>query len=192
MLPFVQAPAPVTTRRVGNDASGILEIPVRGGLTVDESNTISDLLAAEQSTLVAGAKLADAIAAEEGISITEAFQIIENTIAGRPLEPAADTIRLKNAERIAEVHRIFDRSSRLTTVATVTALIRHRLNLPNWGVNDTSAMAQVLLDDIYVLALDEQKAENMPAAPPTEDDLKKPPAEPRRQTKRTGKKSSGT
>lgn len=167
-------------------------MPVRGGLTVDESNTISDLLAAEQSTLVAGAKLADAIAAEEGISITEAFQIIENTIAGRPLEPTADTIRLKNAERIAEVHRIFDRSSRLTTIATVTALIRHRLNLPNWNVSDTTALPRVLLDEIYALALDEQEAENMPAAPPTEDDLKKPPAEPRRQTKRTGTRSSGT
>lgn len=191
MLPFVQAPAPVTTRRVGNDATGILEFPVRGGLTVEESDTIAELLSAEQSSLVTGAKLADAIATEENISITEAFQIIENTIAGRNLEPAADTIRLKHADRIAEVHRVFDRSGRLNSTATVTALIRHRLNLPDWNVSDTAKLPRLLRDEIWSLAMDEQEAEAMPSAPHTEDDLKKQPAEPPRPQKRTGTKSSG-
>lgn len=179
-------------RRVGNDATGILEFPVRGGLTVEESDTIAELLASEEPSLVAGAKLADAIAAEESISITEAFQVIENTVAGRTLEPAADTIRIKHAERIAEVTRIFDRSGRMTSIATVTALIRHRLNLPAWNVSDTTKLPRLLRDEIWMLAMDEQEAEALPSPPPSEDDLKKQPAEPPRNQKRTGTKSSGS
>lgn len=179
-------------RRVGNEASGILEMPVRGGLTVDESNTIAEILADQPSELVAGAKLADAIAAEEEISITEAYQIIENTIAGRPLEPAADAIRLKHAARIREVHNIYERSSRTVTIATVTSFIRHRLDRPEWSVSDTGTLHRALLRDIYDLAMDENQAEAAPPAPPTEDDLKKqPPASPPK-TKRSGTKSSGT
>jgi hypothetical protein len=179
-------------RRLGNEASGIVEMAVRGGLTVDESNTIAEILSDQPSEMVAGAKLADAIAAEEEISITEAFQIIENTIAGRTSEPAADAIRLKHASRIQEIHNHYERSNRLVTVATVTALIRHRLDRLTWSVADTGTLHRQLLRDIWDLALDEQQAESAPAAPPSEEDLKKQPPASSPRTKRTGTKSSGT
>ena len=192
MLPFVQAPAPVKTRRVGNDATGILEVPLLGGLTVEESNTISEILRDEQSSLVAGAKLADAIAVDEKITISEAFRIIEDTVAGRTLEPAADTIRLRYASRIEDIVKIFRDSSRRSAEATVTAIIRHRLCLPDWSVTDTRGLLRPLYDEIYSLALDEQEAESMPSSPYTDEDLKKPQPARRRPSKPTGTKSSGT
>ena len=84
-LPFVQAPEAPTLRRLGTAASGILEMPVLGGLTVGESAVVSDLLAAEQSAFVKGAQIADAIAKAEEISISEAFSIIESAISGKAL-----------------------------------------------------------------------------------------------------------
>lgn len=192
MLPFITPPAPVSKRRVGTAASGILEVDVRGGLTVEESNTIADLLTEEQSSLVAGAKLAEAIAAAEKITITEAFQIIESTIMGRDLEPEADAIRLRHADKIQEVHRVYSASSRRTTEATVTAILRHRCGQPGWSMSDTRTLHRALLDDLWQLALDEQDAEELPSTPPSEDDLKKPQPESAEKPKPTGKKFSGS
>lgn len=191
MLPFVQAPAPAKKRRIGNDACGVLEIEERGGLTVNESNTITELLDAQQSSLASAAKLADAIATEQSISITEAFKIIEDSIAGAKLEDAADTIRLRYAERIQQIHTYLKQGQQRTAEATVTALIRHRLAQRDWDLDDTRKLDQALFDGIWLLALDEQEAENMPSAPPTEAELKKPQPEATAKPKRTGTKSSG-
>ncbi len=192
MLPFITPPAAPTTRRVGNDRCGVLELEVRGGLTVGESATIAELLAGEQSSFVRGAQIADAIAKEESLSLTEAFQIIESAIGGRTLEPEADAIRLRHAERIDEVSRVFALAGRRDREATVTALIRSRCNLPNWSLKDTQDLHQDLFDDLWLLAREEQDAEDMPSAPPTEEELKKqPPALPAAK-KRPGPKSSGS
>ena len=163
----------------------------RGGLTVNESNTITELLDAQESSLVSGAKLADAIAAEENISILEAFRIIESTIAGAELEEEADKIRLRYAERIQTIHALLKQSQQRTAEATVTALIRHRLSMPQWTLADTIALDRALFDGIWSLALDEQEAEAMPSSQPSEDDLKKPQPEATATPKRTGTKSSG-
>lgn len=192
MLPFVLAPAPVEKRRVGTSATGVLEIPVLGGLTVCESNTIAELLDSHESTLASAAKLADAIAVAEEITISEAFKIVEDTVSGRPMEPAADTIRLKYASSIEDIYKVYRNSSRQTAEATVTAIIRHRLDRPNWNVDDTRTLLKPLFDGIYALALDEQEAEDMPSSPVSEEDLKKPLPESPRPSKRTGAKSSGT
>ena len=96
MLPFITPPMPHQTRRIGNAKVGVLEVVVRGGLTVGESAIIAELLASEVSSFVVGAQVADAIAKEEQISLTEAFQILEAAMIGRSLEPAADEIRLSH------------------------------------------------------------------------------------------------
>jgi hypothetical protein len=192
MLPFITPPAAPTTRRVGNDRCGVLELEIRGGLTVGESATIAELLAGEQSSFVRGAQIADAIAKEENLSLTEAFQIIESAIGGRSLEPDADAIRLRHAERIDEVSRVFALAGRRDREATVTALIRSRCNQPTWSLIDTQKLDQALFDDIWALARDEQDAEDMPSSPPTEEDLKKQPPEQPAAKKRPGPKSSGS
>jgi hypothetical protein len=192
MLPFLQAPAAPRKRVVGNNESGTLELPVLGGLTVGESAVIADLLAGEQSSFVKGAQIADAIAKEEHITLLEAFQLIENAIGGKELEPAAETMRLKHAARIEEVARIYTASGQRNMEASVTALVRCRLQLPDWSLEDTRGLHRRLFNDIYDVLLDEQAAENDTAAPPTEEELGKPPAEPGAAKPSTGKKSSGT
>lgn len=192
MLPFVQPPAPTTTRRVGNDHCGILEFPVRGGLTVGESSTIAELLASEQSAFVRGAQIADAIAKEEAISLTEAFSICEQAVSGAVLEPEADAIRVKHADRIQQLAESYAKAGQRNMEASVTALIRHRLALPEWSLADTQAMDRALFQAIWQLVLDEQAAENMASAPVSEDELGKPQRANGSPKRRTGRPSSTT
>jgi hypothetical protein len=191
-LPFVVAPRKPEIRRVGNAASGILEVPVLGGITVGEAAVASELLAMEQSSFAAGARLADAIAKEENISISEAFHIIESAVFGRELEQTADTIRLRHIGRIEDIAKIYTASGQRNMEATVTALLRCRLNLRDWSLEDTRTMHRSLFDDLWALVQEEQQAEDLSSPPVSEDDLKKP--QPARSTpaKRTGRKSSTT
>ena len=81
-LPYVIPPKAQPPRRIGNEASGILEVPVLGGLTVEEGDTVAELLTDAPSAFVAGAEVANAIAAAEGCSIEKAFQIVQRGIGG--------------------------------------------------------------------------------------------------------------
>lgn len=186
MLPFLKPPAPPTKRLIGNEQSGVLEVEVRGGLTVGESATIGELLADEQSSFVRGAEIADAIAKEEEISLTEAFSIMEDAMAGRQLEPAADAIRIRHAARIDEVAKVYARVGQLNYEAMVTALIRYRCNRPQWSMDDTRGMHKVLFNGFLKLAQDEQDAEDFPNTPVSEEELGKPPQEPGKSRRRTG------
>jgi len=56
-LPFVVQPTSTQKRQIGTAASGILEVPVRGGLTVAEAAEISALQADEESSFTVGAKI---------------------------------------------------------------------------------------------------------------------------------------
>ncbi len=191
-LPFVQAPEAPTSRRLGTPASGILEMPVLGGLTVGESAVIAELLANEQSSFVKGAQIADAMAKAEGISISEAFNIIEGAISGRQLEERAEEIRTKHAALIQEVAQVYAAAGQRNMEATVTALIRCRCGLPDWSTSDTRQMHRALFNAIWQLAQEEADAEAMPSEPPTEEELGKPPAADGAATKRTGRRSSTT
>jgi hypothetical protein len=154
-----------------------LELPVLGGLTVGESAVITDLLASEQSSFVAGARIADLIAKTEKISLAEAFAIIEAAVSGNPLEEKADAIRIRHAKQIEEVARIYAGAGQRNMAATVTALIRCRLGMEDWSIEDTNQMHRALFNAIWELAQDEQAAEDQPAAErPDEETLGKPPA----------------
>lgn len=172
-LPFVTPPAPRHKRRIGNAQVGEVEVEVRGGLTVGESATISELLAEEQSSFVRGAQIADAIATEEEISLQEAFSIIEKAISGQELEPQADAIRLKHAARIDEVARVYALAGQRNLEATVTSIIRSRLGQPQWSLDDTRQLPKVLFEGLWQLAQDETTAEDMPSEPPSAEDLGK-------------------
>ena len=190
-LPFVQPPAAVKTRRLGNEASGILEMPVLGGMTVGESSQITTALLGEQSAFVKAAQIADLIAQGEGISLSEAFAVIEEAIAGEPAEGEAKRIRDAYAEQIQAVARIYTLSGQANMEATVTAMIVCRCGLDDWTVKDTRKMNPALFRDIWELAKEEQKAEASPSAPPSEEELGKRQPASGSGTKRTGRKSSG-
>lgn len=188
-LPFIQPPQARELRRVGNDITGILEVPVLGGLTVGESATISELLAMEQSSFVAGAKVADAIAKQEDITITEAFSLIESAISGRELEPQAEVIRLRHAQAIEKIAGIYAKAGQRSLEATVTAILRHRLNMSEWGIEDTKGLPRALFNDLWKLAQAEQDAENQPVTLHSEEELKKPLPADGKPPGRTGRKS---
>ena len=192
-LPFIKPPKAPTMRQLGNETSGIIEMPVYGGLTVGESSLITQLLAKEQSTFVAGARIAEAIAKAEGISLTEAFNIIEGAVRGSELEPDAEGIRMRHAGEIEKVARIYALSGQRNMAATVTALIATRLNRPEWSLEDTKTLHQALFNAIHALADEEQAAENQePSPPPDEETLGKPPAENMKLPRPTGAKSAMT
>lgn len=192
MLPFLTPPAKPQTRKIGNAASGVLAVPVLGGLTVEESATIAELLALEQSSLVKGAQAADAIAKAEQISLSEAFSIINATVQGVLQEPAATEIAARHAALIQEVAQVVQASGQRNMEATVTAILRYRLDRPEWGLKDTRKLPRVLFNGMWQLALDEQAAEELQSEPMTEEELKKPQAVAGTPRKRTGKPSSGT
>ena len=186
MLTFIKPPAPRKTRQIGNDKSGVLEVEERGGLTVGESATISELLAEEQSSFVRGAQIADQIAQEEGISLSEAFAIVEKSISGQELEEKAEAIRIKHITRVEEVAKVYRLAGERNVMATVTALIRSRCGAPEWSLQDTLNLDKALFQGLWQLAQDEQAAEDMPSEPPTAEDLGKPRPERGRGRKPTG------
>ncbi len=190
-LPFLQAPAKVSKRVVGNEASGTLEVPVLGGLTVAESATIQELLAKDQSTFVKAAQIADAIAKAEGVTLVEAFELVEAAVAGRELEPEAMAMKLRHAARMEEMGQVLRSAGERTRQATVTALIRHRLGMAEWGMEDTQGLHRKLFDELYRLAEDETVTEDLPSKPRTEEELGKPQAGDGARRRGTGKRSSG-
>lgn len=189
-LPFVVPPAAATLRRVGTPSTGILEIEVRGGLTVAEAAEINALQANEESSFTKGAQIADAIAKAENISLVEAFQLIQDAVVGNSLEPRAEELRVKHSALIEEVAKVYAAAGERTMRATVTAMIRCRLSQPGWTMEQTAALPRALFQGLWDLAQEEIAAENNESAPPTEDDLKKPQAGNGR-ISRTGKRSSG-
>lgn len=197
-LPFVQAPRQAQLKRCGSPDSGILELPVLGGLTVGETSLINQLLVLETSSFVEGAKAAEAIAKEESarlgrdFSLSEAFQIIENSVAGKLLEPEAEEIRLRHANRVEQVARIYAQAGTRQMEATVCAMIACRLKLPNWSIEDTRTLHRALFQDIWQLAKEEQEAESMPSTPPSEAELKKQQPAVGSERKRRGRASSTT
>jgi hypothetical protein len=191
-LQYVQPPAAHTTRLIGNEQCGVIEMVVRGGLLTRESELIAELEAEHASSLEIGAKLAEAVAAAENITITEAFDIVQAAVREEEMEPAARAIMLRHASEIASIVKLLHRNGRLSRQATVTALIRTRGNRPEWTHADTLTLVGPLFNGIWQLALDEQSAEDMPSSPPTEDELKKPPQDSAPTPKPRGTKSSGS
>ena len=191
-LPWAVAPRQYPPRRIGSESSGVLEVPVLGGLTVQEAAMVSELLAGDVTAFVAGAQAADAIAQAEGITVVEAFSIVENGISGIRLDDErADTIRLRHAEQIDAVAAIYRRTGQANMEASVTAIIRHRLDRPAWALKDTRKLPQVLLQGIWQLIIDEQAAEKLPTEKATEEELKKPLPATGKRRKQTGPASSG-
>lgn len=192
-LPFLQPPAEPRKRKCGNDESGIIEVPLFGGITVGEAATVSDLTTAEDSSLVMAAKAADAIAKTEGITISEAFDVIEKAVNRTPLEQGGEDIRLRHLGVIESVGSSYLRSGRTQTLALITSILRHRLRLPDWGMADTAGLHKAILDDLIQLVDDERAAELLPAGTnPDDETLGKPPVESGSPSKRTGTKSAGS
>ena len=191
-LPYIKPPQTFPPRRIGNNASGILEVPVLGGLTVEESDTMAGLQADDVSPFVIEVETAAAMAAAEECSIMEAYKVVRDGTAGLPLDnPLAEAMRLRHARQIDEVAKLYNAAGSRTMTAGVTAIIRHRLGRPDWTVAETLRLPRQLRKGLWQLVTDEQDAEALPVEPVTEDDLKKPPVGDGSPSEPTGEPSSG-
>lgn len=189
-LNFVVAPKAPELRRVGNEETGQLEVPVRKGLSVGESDFVADLLEAEPSLYVAKAKAADLIATAENITRVEALAVLEDALDGKTLEEKAQAIADKYEEQVDVLARQYRKFMRAYRRAVVAALIHIRLKAADWkkAMDD---MDPVLFEELYALATQEQSADQADAEPPTEEELGKPPAASTSVSEPTGRKSSG-
>jgi hypothetical protein len=191
-LQYLQRPQP-SMRRIGTSESGIIELPVLGGLTTDEDDWIAELTAAQEPLIVSVARAAERIAADEGISLVEAFDVVQRAVAGTPIEGDAGAIRLRQAQRIADVARLAATNGKRDIAIAVTALLRGRGGCPDWTIEDTQALPGAIRRGIYALAEDEQAAEmRRPAEPLTEEELGKPQPASTKRRARIGAGSSGT
>jgi hypothetical protein len=181
-------PATPGVRRIGNAMVGIIEVPVLGGLTIEEDETIAEITDAASDVVVLAAQKAQAIALAEKISDVEAYRIIEDSVFARTMEDAAHCIALRHAVEIAAVGAAYKEMGTLRRRATVTALLRHRLG----EESIPAGFPRVLFDGLAQLAEEEQAAEKLPAEPMTAEALGKPPEATRAGRKRTGARSSGS
>lgn len=188
MTLYKQAPAAPKTRVIGNEQVGIIEVPVLGGLTIEEDETIAELRDKGSEVLVLASKTAEAIALAEDISHLEAYRILEDAVVAKAQEEAARAIALRHAEAVAKVRTALNESTTLQRRATVTALLRHRL-----GVQEIPAgFPRVLFNALADLADEEQAAEKLPAEPITAEALGKPPGATPARGKRTGTPAFGS
>jgi hypothetical protein len=185
MLPFVTPPSTRKTVKVGNEETGILEFEVRGGLTVGESAIITKFLGDQQKSLVYAAKVADSIATAESISLSEAYQLVQRAMNGDDLEEKEEEIRLKHQDKITDLLVKYAELGARNMIATVTAVIQNRLNMPDWTERDTAGMDKALFQGVWEFAMQEQDAEGGQEANPTEEELGKP------QRATRGRKSTG-
>lgn len=174
-LPFVVAPAKVKRQRVGTKATGIVELPVLGSLQVGEVITVSDLTGDDESSVVIAAKLAQRISGEQEITISEAFALVEAAALGKDLAPEQDAIRLQYLPEVAELTKSWVERGRKRMLASVTALIQHRLERPGWSMADTVKLPQPLMEALFAFFEAERSAAEPDSyAPPSEEEIKKP------------------
>jgi hypothetical protein len=188
MTLYKQPPAAPQTRLIGNERVGIIEVPVLGGLTIEEDETIAELTDKGSSVMVLASRKAQAIELAEKISLVEAYRILEDAVCAKPQEEAARVIALRHAEAVSEVRTAWTEAGSLNRRATVTALLRHRLGVPEIP----QGFPRVLFNALADLAEEEQAAENLPPQPVTAEALGKPPEAKSSGKRRTGARSSGS
>jgi len=175
-LPFVVAPAKPKTKRIGSKATGILELPVLRSLQVAEVIAVSDLTTDQDPAVVVAAKLAQRISAEQHITITEAYSLVESAALGHELSAEQEALRIEYLAEISELTRCWIQRGRDRMLASVTALIRCRLDRPDWSMDDTGRLPQALMEGLFAFFEEERQAAEEPnGAPPSEEEIKKQP-----------------
>jgi len=192
-IPWLVQPSQRTMRKIGNDITGIIEMPVRGGLMTAEDRLIGEMLAEQPDMGKAEAELCDIIATAEGITMVEARKIIQNHAAKLDLEDDAVAIVERHKGAIAEYQAATRAYGYFLMDATVTALMQVRMGLPEWTMKDTQTdLPRGLYLAIWEFAQEEAAAEHSgKVAKVTEESLGKHSAAPAPR-KRTGKESSGS
>ena len=174
--------------RIGNEDSGIIELPVCGGLLRKEREIVDELTRSGESLYVVSARAAARISESEGISLSESLRVLQG---GDQNESTGD-IRLRHAELLRDVIAASMEESKLHKMATITAMMRVRGGVPDWQISDWDDQPDLIIDGVYALASVELAAEPIrEQRMPSEEELGKPPAASGKTSHSTGKHASG-
>lgn len=177
-IPYRLWPEPqVTTRTVGNRRTGIIDVPLYGGITTDEDTEYALLLADLPSALEAAARLAEAWHVQHSMTRVEAYAVIQGHLAGITPEDAAQELILQHAAELESIKRQWVREFQSRRLAAVTALLRIRLGAADTTIAAVRKLPRTLRDGLYDVWQEEQAAETEAIEPLTEDDVKKQPPE---------------
>ena len=202
-LPFVVQPR-VKIAEVGNEETGVLKFPAESSLRVSEDAYFTQVKENTPDTFIAVASLAMKISQGEGISPGDGYKAITTSDDDSYLD-----IRLKYAKDIVEMNRAIATSIFKQKVAGVTAIMSRLADLVssqesnadeqrdlfrNWTEDQTSQMSLALIEEVYKFFVREQNGgkDPEPIETPSEEDIKKTQSEAdKKQSKQTGRKSSG-
>lgn len=187
-LPFVELPAAPATKRVGDVSTGILEIPVYGDFLVGETSYIEERMSQFESLTVRAAQVAEVIANRESITIGEAYAVVERSLLGQLESDQDRLLGARYAADIAGLETLFAVTGRHRVDATVTAILRYRLN-PEWTEEDTGRLTRRQREVIYQFA--EEERIGIEAAPMTDEELTEAAKGESKAKKPTGGASTG-
>jgi hypothetical protein len=206
-LDFISPPAPGEKIIIGNSKCGTLEIEIFGGLTTEEVAIIQKI---ETSTASVNSKIIDlAVTIEQNEfiryidedgkkvkrkpSLLEAYSIAKAIFTGEEQDDNVQGIFLKYNDQIEAIKQYFIEYNNTRWNAEVTALIRSRLNRPDWNIKDNAKLPYELANAIYEVAQREQAVEktDTSANEMTEEELgKQQSQEAKSESLLTGQESS--
>ena len=163
-LPFKTAPQ-TELRLIGNEATGTLEFPVIGDLTVREQAYINQFLSAN-STFIEIARIANKVAKAAKIQPVAAHRFttkcVTHSMTGEgTFDEKEENLKIKFAREIEELTQHLLQAQWERQLITATSLIRHRLEgMQDFDIEDARDLSQQLLIEIYSFALMEQGVVN--------------------------------
>lgn len=159
-LPFKTQPQKAT-RTAGNDTVGVLEFPIYGDLTVNETNWISEQTS-KRSTFLELARVTNKIAREAKVDPVVAHDFLQrcaSTALGieATFTKKEEGMKIKFAREIEGLTRFLLENQWDQTLTSVAALIRFRLKgMEDFEVDDAKELPNKLVNDVYGIVLLEQ------------------------------------
>ena len=161
-LPFVVQPkAKPVMHRYGSEASGLMEIPVKGYLTTGEKSFVQQAMSAEEST-VAIIALARQVATEYNVSLEVAYNEVLVVLGGRV--PDAENalnhreMQIKFNKELSAILTALSMNADKEKMVAAIAMLRYRVN-PTIEFEDVMTMHPDLINGLYEVYLAEQKGD---------------------------------
>ncbi|MCP4848503.1 MAG: hypothetical protein GY899_11215 [Verrucomicrobiaceae bacterium] len=175
-LPFLTAPPEPRKQKVGNESIGILELPVWSSLLMGEIITTEELMADSNvnAPLVLLSQLAEKVALEAGITLVEAFSVMEDASVGIEMDTRGSELKARYIEEVTEISEALHSNGRSRLLSSVTSLIRHRLGRDDWKLQDTKRLSGDLVNELYAF-YEQERVRGNPGKgePTTEEEIKK-------------------
>ena len=147
-LPFLVEPKrqPIM-ERLGNEETGVVELPRKGYLTVAEKSFVQQGTSGD-SAILAMQRLAATVAKKTGKQVQEVINAMSQGDFGEGFDGYE--------EELEKVLGGLSATEARTKIIAVTCLVLFRAS-DEWTVEDTVALHPDLVDEIYMLYLEEDK-----------------------------------